>query len=81
MEIKIRGSQEWLKLADKGHLTSLDDPKVRSFAVKYGDPNEILSYDWVPPVPGINCEGDYWKDYAPDPAAYLKKRLKEGKPI
>jgi len=32
-------------------------------------------------LPGINCEGDYFKDYVPDPLAYLKKRMKENKPI
>ena len=80
-EVRLRGTDHWVKISDKGRLTSLDSPKVRSFAVKYGDPDEILSYDWVPPLPGINCEGDYLKDYAPDPNAYLKKRLAENKPI
>jgi hypothetical protein len=80
-EIKLRDSGHWLKVTDKGHLTTLDDPKIRTLAVKYGDPDELLSIEWVPPVPGINCEGDYFKDYAPDPMAYLKKRMKENKPI
>ncbi len=80
-EIKLRGTEEWLKITDRGRLTSLDDPKIRALAVKYGDPDELLSYEWVPPLPGINCEGDYFKDYAPDPMAYLKKRMKEDKTI
>ena len=80
-EVKMHGSKNWVKITDKGRLTSLDDPKVRAFAVQYGDPDELLSYDWVPPLPGINCEGDYLKDYAPDPLAYLKKRMQENKPI
>lgn len=80
-EIKLRGSGHWLKIVDKGHLTSLDDPKIRALAVKYGDPDQLLKEVWVPPLPGINCEGDYLKDYAPDPVAYQEKRLKEGKSI
>lgn len=80
-EIKLHGTNNWYKIVDKGRVTALDDPEIRALAVKYGDPDEILSYDWVPPLPGINCEGDYFKDYAPDPMAYLKKRMKEGKPI
>ncbi len=46
--------------------------KLRALATQYGDPDELLSYDWIPPLPGINFEGDYLKDYAPDPIAYLK---------
>ena len=80
-EIKMRDTGHWMKFTDKGHLTTLDDPKIRTLAVKYGDPNELLSVEWVPPIPGINCEGDYFKDYAPDPLAYLKKRMKENKQI
>ena len=80
-EIKLRDTGHWLKIVDKGHLTTLDDPQIRTLACKYGDPDELLSVEWVPPVPGINCEGDYFKDYAPDPMAYLKKRIKENKQI
>ncbi len=80
-EVKLRGTQNWLKVTDRGRLSSLDDPKIRTLAVKYGEPDELLSYDWVPPLPGINCEGDYFKDYAPDPMGYLKKRMKENKTI
>jgi hypothetical protein len=80
-EIRMRDTGHWLKMVDKGHLTTLDDPRIRTLAVKYGDPDELLSVEWVPPMPGINCEGDYFKDYAPDPMAYLKKRMKENKQI
>ncbi len=80
-EIKLRGTDYWYKIVDKGWLTIMSDPKIRALATKYGDPDELLRYDWQPPLPGINCEGDYMKDYAPDPAAYLKKRMKEGKSI
>ena len=80
-EVKLRGTNYWLKLVDKGWIIALGDPEVRALAAKYGVPDELLNYDWIPPIPGINCEGDYLKDYAPDPAAYLKKRMKENKPI
>ncbi len=80
-EIKLRGSEHWYKIVDKGWFTAMSDPEIRALATKYGDPDELLRYDWVPPLPGINCEGDYLKDYAPDPVAYLKKRLEEKKSI
>ncbi len=80
-EIKLHGSNHWYKIVDKGWITCLDDPDIRAMTTKYGDPDQILKYDWIPPLPGINCEGDYLKDYAPDPAGYLKKRLRGGKPV
>jgi hypothetical protein len=80
-EIKLQGSENWYKIVDKGWLTAMSDPEMRSLATKYGDPDKLLSYEWVPPVPGINCEGEYMRDYAPDPIAYLKKRLRENKSI
>ena len=43
-----------VRLIDKGHLTLLDDPEVRAFAAKFGDPDELLTEDWVP---GLTPEG------------------------
>jgi hypothetical protein len=80
-EIKIQGTETWYKIVDKGWLAPMGDPDIWAIAAKYGDPDDLLSYDWVPPLPGINCEGDYVTDYAPDPVAYLKKRMKENRPI
>ena len=37
-----------IRLIDKGYLTMLDDPEVRALAAKYGDPDKLLSVDWVP---------------------------------
>ncbi|MDA2933486.1 hypothetical protein MYX82_03995 [Acidobacteria bacterium AH-259-D05] len=37
-----------VKLLDQGYLTVLDDPDVRALAAKYGDPDKMLSLDWVP---------------------------------
>jgi hypothetical protein len=56
-----------------GHLTALDDPEVIALASQYGDPAELLAEAWTPPVPGISIPGDYWKDYAPDPAAWFER--------
>lgn len=80
-EIKIRGSDYWYKIIDKGRPTAMHDPGLRALAVKYGDPDDLLSFDWVPPLPGINCEGNYLRDYAPDPVSYLKKRIEADEPI
>lgn len=37
-----------IRLMDKGYLTILDDPDVRALAAQYGDPDKILSVDWIP---------------------------------
>ncbi|MBI4330107.1 MAG: hypothetical protein HY673_02355 [Chloroflexi bacterium] len=36
------------KIIDKGHLVTLDDPKVARIAEKYGDPAQLLREDWIP---------------------------------
>ena len=56
-----------------GHLTSLDDPEVVDLASTYGDPKELLAEAWQPPIPGISVPGDYWKDYAQDPGAWIER--------
>jgi hypothetical protein len=63
-----------IKVIDKGHLTALDDLGVRKVASKFGEPDELLSEAWIPPVPGINVEGDYWKDYASNPAEWIRNQ-------
>jgi hypothetical protein len=65
-----------IKVIDKGHLTSLDDPEVIKVAAKYGDPKTLLKEDWVAPIPGITEPGDYLKDYAPNPLAWLLEHEK-----
>ena len=40
-------------IIEKGRLKILDDPKVRKEAEKYGDPDELLTEDWVPELPTI----------------------------
>ena len=58
-------------MIEKGHLTALDDPEIRKLAAQYGDPDELLQEAWVPAVPGINVEGDYFQDYANNPAPWI----------
>ncbi|MBI4483254.1 MAG: hypothetical protein HY652_10220 [Acidobacteria bacterium] len=37
-----------VKLLDYGHLTTLNDPDIRALAATYGNPDKMLSMDWVP---------------------------------
>ncbi len=67
------GSEELL--IDAGRLKALDDPGVRAIASEYGDPDEILTEDWIPAVPGLNMDGDYFRDYAQDPTDWTKTEL------
>jgi hypothetical protein len=74
-KVRLRNANKWVSLLDKGHMTSLDNPEVRALASRYGDPNYLLTEDWIPEVPGINAPGDYLKDYAPDPGSYAIKLM------
>jgi hypothetical protein len=72
-KVRLRNANKWVNLLDKGHMTSLDNPEVRALASRYGDPDYLLTEDWIPEVPGINAPGDYLRDYAPNPGAYAAK--------
>jgi hypothetical protein len=71
-EIKQRSTGEWVKLIDKGRLTALDHPRVVRLANSLGGTHH-LEYDWIPALPGINYPGDYARDYAPDPVAWIRR--------
>ncbi len=80
-EVKLRGKNRWFKFVDRGRLSLLDEPEVRALASRYGNADEILQERWVPDIPGINAPGDYFRDYARDPAAYIARmtqRLQDG---
>ncbi len=77
--MKLRNTDKWAVLLDKGHMTSLDDPEVRALASRYGDPGYLLTEDWIPEVPGINAPGDYLKDYAPDPGKFALMVMQKAK--
>ncbi len=74
--VHLRHIDMWVTLVDKGHLTALDDPQVRALASRYGDPDRLLTEDWIPEMPGINVPGSY-TDYAADPWKYVKVQMNE----
>src|SRR5205823_2456718 len=63
-KLRLRNANKWVNLLEKGHMTSLDHPEVRALASRYGDPNYLLTEDWIPEVPGINAPGNFLKDTA-----------------
>jgi hypothetical protein len=65
---------EEIRVIEAGHLTALDDPEVRQLAAAHGDPDRLLSEDWVPEVPGVTAEGSY-EEYARDPAAFIYRAV------
>jgi hypothetical protein len=69
----IRGTDRWVSIVEKGRITALDNPETRAVAAKYGDPDEILRDTFRYDLPGINAPGDYQKDYAQDPWAFMLK--------
>lgn len=62
-------------IIENGHLKALDDPKVRAIAARHGDPDELLTEDWIPAIPGLNLPGDYDRDYAADPMEWTMAEL------
>jgi hypothetical protein len=76
---KLRDTGEWITLVDKGQVKAFENPEVRALAAKYGDPDVIFSYDWVPTIPGINAPGNYEKDYAPDPWRWISSMWEQMK--
>ncbi len=78
---KLRDTGEWVSVAEKGYVKMFDDPEVRALAARYGDPNLIFRYEWIPSLPGINVAGNYQKDFSPDPWGWLMaewKRIQDG---
>jgi hypothetical protein len=71
-EVHLRNADRWVKLLDKGRLTTLDNPEVRALASRYGNPEQLLTEDWRPEIPGINAPGQYATDYAPNPWRTVK---------
>ena len=70
--VHLRSADRWITLLDKGRMMSLDNAEVRALASRYGNPDELLSEDWRPEMPGINAPGNYLTDYAPDPWKSVK---------
>ncbi|MBI4464745.1 MAG: hypothetical protein HY647_08595 [Acidobacteria bacterium] len=70
---KLRDTGEWINIAEKGYVNAFGDPEVRALASRYGDPDLIFRYEWIPSIPGINVAGDYEKEYAADPFSWILK--------
>lgn len=71
-QLRIRGTEQFVTVVDKGRLTSLDSPEVRALASRYGDPDEILKQEWVRHLPGINAPGSF-EEYSASPAKFEKQ--------
>ncbi len=69
-QVRVRGTEKWLTLINKGRLSALDDPMVRALASRYGDPDDLLTEEWIPHIPGINAPGNY-AEYSKDPRKFL----------
>ena len=74
---KLRDTGELLTVAEKGYVKMYDDPEVRALASRYGDPDLILRYEWIPEIPGVNVAGDYQKDFAADPWGWMMAEWKQ----
>ncbi|MBI4456651.1 MAG: hypothetical protein HY644_12225 [Acidobacteria bacterium] len=70
---KLRDTGEWITIGDKGYVKTFDDPEVRALGARYGDPDLLFRYEWIPAIPGVNVAGDYQKDFAPDPWNWMLK--------
>ena len=69
-----------VRVIDKGEVVALKSPEIRALASRYGNPDEVLSDDWAPYLPGINAPGTY-QDYAKDPwktITSVMKRIEAG---
>ena len=78
---KLRDTGELLTVAEKGYVKAFDDPEVRALAARYGNPELIFRYEWIPSFPGINVPGDYERDFAADPWKWVMdewKQIQEG---
>ena len=78
---RLRDTGEWITISEKGYVKAYDDPEVRALAARYGDPELIFRYEWIPAIPGINVAGDYEADFAQDPWGWIMsewKQIQEG---
>jgi hypothetical protein len=79
--VRVRGTKNsWITLIDKGEVNALKSPEIRALASRYGNPDEVLSDDWSPYIPGINAPGRF-QDYAKDPwktFAEVMKKIEAG---
>jgi hypothetical protein len=74
-EVKLKDRGERVKIIDNGHLTAFDSLEIRNIVAKHGNPDDILSEDWIPAIPGISYPEDYMRDYGQDPVRWIQKEL------
>ncbi|MBI4456751.1 MAG: hypothetical protein HY644_12745 [Acidobacteria bacterium] len=70
---KLRDTGEWITIGDKGYVKAFDDAEVRALGARYGDPDLLFRYEWIPSIPGVNVAGDYQRDFASDPWNWMLK--------
>jgi len=78
---RLRDTGEWITISKKGRPAAFDNPEARALASKYGDPDVIFRYDWIPGIPGINVAGDS-AAYNRDPWKWVSNewdQMKKGK--
>lgn len=68
--LTIHTTEGEIPVIENGTLAAYRHPEVRDCAAKYGDPDEILTDDWIPQIPGINAPGSY-SDYASNPIPHV----------
>jgi hypothetical protein len=74
--LHLRNANQWVKVLDRGRLASLDNNEVRALASRYGEPDELLTEDWRPDMPGVNEPGEY-EQFAANPWAVVKARVEQ----
>ena len=71
---RLSDTGEWITVCDKGFISAFNNAEIRALAAKYGDPDLVLRYEWIPDIPGINVPGNYQRDYGNDPWAWIIKQ-------
>ncbi len=74
--VRVRNTENWLTLIDRGRLQALEDPEVRALAARYGDPDEVLRQEWVPDIPGVTSPGSL-DEFARNPWAHAEKLIEQ----
>lgn len=54
--VTLVGAEMVREIIESGHLMALDTPGVKAKAVSFGDPETLLSEDWIPAVAGANVK-------------------------
>ncbi len=68
---KLADTGEWVTISENGNVKAFEDPEVRALAAKYGNPDLIFRYEWIPSIPGVNVPGDHDRDYGADPWKWI----------